>query len=371
MPKSESTLHRVARGVEEVVDRATLRLKRRLELFDEPQVLPFRGHGTPETIELMGRVVEQKGVTRGTDDQTLLQNLLNTLHREESDEIPEARLRARFGGRTYESSSDHEGFFRFHICPEAPLAPGWHEIEVELLDSMAGGAGQRASGRALVPHPDAEFGIISDLDDTVVRTQATDRLEMARIILTNNARTRLPLPGVAALYRALQSGPDRAGRNPLFYLSMSGWNLFDLFADFLDIHDIPEGPLFLHDTAIVESPSPTVGQKHHKRDRIRSLLQWYPELRWVLIGDSGQQDPENYLQIVREHPDRIRAVYIRDVSSDERDQEVHRIADEAERLGVPMRLAGDSVAVAEHAAAHGLIAPEAVEEVRAQRDAEG
>jgi phosphatidate phosphatase APP1 len=217
----------------------------------------------------------------------------------------------------------------------------------------------------LVPTPDAGFGIISDVDDTVVATRAAHTLARTRIILLNDAHQRTPFPGVSALYRALCSGPDGQGANPLFYLSRSAWNLYDLFQRFLQLHALPRGPLFLEDTALLEPPSQALGGKVPKTERIARLLRLYPRLSFVLVGDSGQQDPEVYRDVVRSFPGRVRAVYIRDVSSKaQRDREVEAIAQEVRALGVPMVRARDSVVVAEHAAQCGLVAPDAVEKVR-------
>jgi phosphatidate phosphatase APP1 len=213
----------------------------------------------------------------------------------------------------------------------------------------------------LVPRQ-AGFGVISDLDDTVVRSSATNVLKMAWIVLRNNAHTRLPFEGVATFYRALQLGPEGRALNPIFYVSSSPWNIYDVLEDFLNVHGVPPGPLFLKDW------SPTVLGKHreHKLGVIRKLLDTYEDLPFVLVGDSGEEDPEIYLQTVREYPRRIKAAYIRDVTSAERDAEVQAIADEARKLGTEVVPVPDTTAAAEHAASIGLITPEAVAAVRSQ-----
>jgi phosphatidate phosphatase APP1 len=186
---------------------------------------------------------------------------------------------------------------------------------------------------------------------------------MAWIVVRNNAHTRLPFEGVAALYEALKRGPEDGVDNPIFYVSSSPWNLYDLLEDFLDVHGVPAGPLFLKDW------SPTNLGKHqdHKIGIIRTLMGTYPELPFVLMGDSGEEDPEIYHQAVREHPGRVRAILIRDVTTDERDAEVGEIAEKVARLGTPMFLTADSAKAAERAAELGLIRPGAVERVRAAR----
>jgi phosphatidate phosphatase APP1 len=198
-----------------------------------------------------------------------------------------------------------------------------------------------------------------------VRSSAANVLKMAWIVLLNNAHTRLPFEGVAAFYEALRRGADGHGYNPIFYVSSSPWNIYDVLEDFLNVHGVPAGPLFLKDW------SPTVLGKHrtHKLDIIRRLLRTYPELPFVLIGDSGQEDPEIYHQAVREHPGRIWAIYIRDVTTARRDAAVRAIATEVRGLGVEMILAPDTAVAAEHAAATGLIASDSVPGVRGRGSA--
>ena len=70
---------------------------------------------------------------------------------------------------------------------------------------------------------------------------------MAKLTLLHNAHTRLPFEGVAGFYQALQRGRDGEAYNPVFYVSNSPWNLYDLLEDFLDVHGIPRGPLLLRD----------------------------------------------------------------------------------------------------------------------------
>jgi phosphatidate phosphatase APP1 len=363
----------VLRGVQAVL-RQSKRLKRgvkrRLHLFTEPRVVPFRAHGTPERVFLSGRVLERTGVVDpNAKPGGVWLALGRSFRRFESDEIPGAHVEIRLGPRTVHTETDEEGYFHVELEPHSPLSPGWHDYEVRLLSSIAGGEGVQGRGQVLVPAEDAEFGIISDLDDTVVATRAHHQLERTRIVLLNDAHERTPFPGVGAFYRALSRGPDGRGTNPLFYLSRSPWNLYDLFDRFLDLHDIPRGPLFLEDASLVEPPSRSLGGRQPKQERIRGLMELYPRLCFVLVGDSGQQDPEVYREVVRAFPGRVRAIYIRDVTSRRRDSEVHRIAQEVSALGVPMILADDTCVAAAHAAGAGLLAPETLEEVRKDSEA--
>ena len=291
----------------------------------------------------------------------------NMARRFGSDEVAGARVRASFEGLSVETAADVEGFFEVRFRLPQPLdgGAGWYQVELDLLSPRSPGGGPvHSTGQVLVPQG-ARFGVISDIDDTVVRSSATNVLKMAWIVLRNNAHTRLPFEGVAAFYGALQLGEDGRSFNPIFYVSSSPWNIYDVLEDFLNVHGVPPGPLFLKDW------SPTVLGKHrdYKIGVIRRLLKTYGEMPFVLIRDSGEEDPEIYLQTVREHQGRILAVYIRDVTSGRRDAEVASIAEEARKLGTEMVAVPDTAAAAEHASSIGLIAPDAVAGVRSESSA--
>jgi len=356
-----------AKALEQHFDRLRFEAKRRLGLLDPFEILPYRGHGTSRELLLRGRVLEERGITRSGQHDTAWDNVRNMARRFASDEVPSARVRASLGSVEVETVADEEGFFEVRLkLPEPLTGPtGWHPVELELLHPRSPDGKQvRSTGEVLVP-AGARFGVISDIDDTVVHSSATSVLKMAWIVLLNNAHTRLPFEGVNAFYSALQRGLEDQPHNPIFYVSSSPWNIYDVLEDFLNVHGVPAGPLFLKDW------SPSVLGKHrtHKLGTIRTLLRTYPDLPFVLIGDSGEEDPEIYLQIVREHPGRIRAVYIRDVTSGKRDEEVRALAKKAHALGTYMVPVTDTAAAAEHAASIKIIAPDAVEKIRSRSSA--
>lgn len=360
----------VAITLQEQFDTTQLHLKQRFNLLDPIIMLPYRGHGNHTDLYLKGRVLEQSNLVPPKEQDTVWDNILNMYARAFSNEITGAEVLARFQGQSYTAFTDRDGYFNLHISPSAPLdlARIWHPVDLELIAPKAQGQ-EMTTARAeiLIPPPQAAFGVISDIDDTVVQTNATDLFKMARTVLLNNAYTRIPFAGIAAFYRALQAGPTGAGYNPIFYISSSAWNLYDLFTDFFALHDIPTGPLFLRDYHIDDQHFIRVGHAGHKLERIRPLLDTYPQLPFVLIGDSGQEDPEIYREVVRSHGQQIRMIYIRDVTGVERHQTVQKIAAEVQNMGVAMVLVADTIAAAEHAVAEGLIAPEALPSIQADQ----
>ena len=189
-------------------------------------------------------------------------------------------------------------------------------------------------------------------------------------MLLENARTRLPFPGVAAFYRALERGtlPAEQRDNPIFYVSSSPWNLYDVIAGFLEAQEIPVGPMLLRDWDI--GPS-FLRNREYKLAQIREILRTYPALPFMLVGDSGQEDPEIYSALVSEFPDRILAIYIRNVSAHpERSEAIRVLAEQVSAAGSSLVLADDTLTVARHAAAHGWIRDDALAEIGTEKRAD-
>lgn len=360
---------------EQRYDAAKFRLMKRLGL-GKLCVLPYLGHGTTKTLYLKGRVLRDKGITSPMEDDSIWLNLLNMYKRYQSDEIPGALVQARFGDLVQDATTDEEGYFYFELKP--PSLPKnddiWYEIELELLDypgkerNPAEPMDVRATGKVIVPPPDAEFGIISDIDDTVLRTDVVNLLAMARNTFLMNSRTRLPFEGVAAFYDALRRGSTGEKYNPIYYVTSSAWNLYDMVVDFFIVRNIPLGPLFMVDFGLTKQQFVMPGHHEHKLKTIQTLLDTHPTLPFILIGDSGQKDPEIYLEAIHNNPKRILAAYIRDVTLETRAAEIHLLIDRAKGLGVEMVVVKDTFAAAQHAADKGFITAERLTTILKERD---
>lgn len=331
-------------------------------------VLPYLGFGNASKLWIKGRVLDEASFREQTGQDSSWSNLVALYHRLESDQVAGARVVARFGGGSWETVTDGGGYFSFEIASRTPLAGGSHRIELELPDSLgADSAPIRASAEAFVPAATARFGIISDIDDTVLWTNVTNKLNMALMLARTNAHTRKPFKGVAAFYRALRDGAGGNEDNPLFYVSSSPWHLFGFLVDFLRLQGIPVGPLLLRELGLRDVFKPT-NHGSHKLDKIELILGFYPQMQFVLIGDSGEKDPEIYTEIVRRHPKQVRMIYIRNVNPDPvRIDALDRLIEEVSTTGIQLILAPDSVFAASHAAAEGLIKVDRLAGVRSDK----
>lgn len=339
------------------------------------QLDTYRSYGTATKFYIKGRLLADRGLTPQTATDSRWRNFRSMVRRFNSREVAGADLVAELpDGSQHLVTTDDEGYFTLIIEPRslpAPVAYLWYPVTVRVARLPAPFRGPRAAVRAsahvLVPPPDAEFGVISDLDDTVFETVATNILKMLARTLFSNAHSKLPFVGVADFYRRLQRGRSGRPDNPFFYVSSSPWNLYDVLDDFLGIHKIPPGPLLLRDLSISWPKTPpqpgATGSAAihfaHKLHEIDDLLATYAPLPFVLLGDSGQQDAGIYREVVRRYPGRIRAIYIRDVQVPARALLVGPLAEELLRDGVPMLLVPDYATAAAHAAGIGLITPEA------------
>ena len=333
-------------------------------MFDpEPyHVVGYRGYGTSSRALVLGRVLQDEGIVPADASHSVWQNLVSTLKRIESDPLPHARVRAAIRGHNRLLIADDEGFVRDWISLEGvPVTVGWQPLELELM-AQRGVQSRFATSEVLVPSPRAKFGVVSDLDDTVLQSKVTSVLRAARLLLLENARTRLPFPGVAAFYRALANvSSDGTAQNPVFYVSSNAWNMYDVIVDFLDHQRIPRGPVLLRDWDLSQSP---FRNTEHKRRHIHEILDTYPALPFILVGDSAQEDPEIYSEVVRAYERRILAIYIRDVSGHpERSRAIGELATRVAESGCTLVLAPDTVAAARHAAEQGWIDSAALGEI--------
>jgi phosphatidate phosphatase APP1 len=323
---------------------------------------PYRGYGSEARIFVIGRAFWQR-----TDRGAEVSELRDVLRRVRRRPVRGARIRARFYGAITEVETDRDGYFRIEMAPGEPVPPEvrWHRLEIAMLAP----ARVAAEAEVYIPPPQARFVVVSDIDDTVMHTGVANKAAMLWRLFVQDAEDRTVFPGVSHLYRALHAGAGGDEANAMLYVSRAPWGIYDLLETFFQRHDIPVGPiLFLREWGISwRHPFPRRAVDH-KRVLIEAMMGLYGKVPFVLIGDSGQHDPEIYHRLVQEFPARVRAVYIRDVAArgPERAAEVTAMAAALKAGGGHLVLARDSLAIAMDAAGLGLIAPEAVEDVRAR-----
>ncbi|WKK86258.2 DUF2183 domain-containing protein [Marivirga arenosa] len=308
------------------------------------------GYGTNEFLYLKGGVVENRPEFYSEATDKRRKNFRVMLSRYLSSPLPDMKVWIHLNGEVYHSVTDEYGYFSSWIDPIKDYEPGWHSVNFQIRKPDSDEIICETEGEFLIVGEQAEFGTISDIDDTILVSHATQLFKKLRLILTKNAKTRLPFEGVANFYQQL-----KANGNPFFYVSSSEWNLYEFLQDFFNVRKIPKGPFLLQEykSGFRDLIFSGGGSHQHKQDKIKRLMKLFPHLKFILIGDSGQRDTEIYREALVNYPDRILAVYIRKIGKkDKFDQETIQ---EFKKRKVPLLLLENTQDAIEHARKLGVI----------------
>ncbi|ETX27993.1 phosphatase domain-containing protein [Roseivivax isoporae] len=287
----KTVLARIANPVERALDRVFRPSDPQGVVID-----PYLGYATPDEILLRGRVLTSLRRTTPEPEDSWFVNLRQMAGLFLTREVAERTVRA---GETT-AMTDDEGYFTLHL-PRGDAAPGWssHPVEVE--------GGEGAVLEALVVGPGAPFMVISDIDDTVLETGAYSLLRNLWTSLTGNALTRHVFPDAVELMRGFE-----ARGAPIFFVSSSPWNLHHFLQRIFDRADLPRAPMFLRDLGISRTQFISGTHGDHKGAAIDGLMAAVPDLPVVLVGDTGQHDPQVYLAAAERHPGRVVRVILRE-----------------------------------------------------------
>ncbi len=294
--RHDPVLHRAAR-IEDAVNRTAARVLRRRGW--RPRIITYTGYGSTGWVRVLARVLlspppvsPREGVMRGW------RHFL-------SAKVGGVPVTIDVGGVRHVVESERGGYV--DVVLPSTLAPGWGEVTV-LID---GAVPQPAPVR--VVGADEHLGIISDIDDTVLVTALPRPLLAFWNTFVRPEESRTPVPGMAELYDALRAQTPDAF---VVYVSTGAWNVAPALRRFMARRGFPEGPMLLTDWG----PTPEGWFRSgldHKRLTLRRLVDDLPQLRWVLVGDDGQHDPQLYDELVWARPDDVRLVVVRQLGAAE------------------------------------------------------
>ncbi|MDY7228656.1 phosphatidate phosphatase App1 family protein [Hyalangium rubrum] len=284
-----------------------------------PAVLLSPVIGRTDSVVLQGRVLKE-APTKGSSV------LSRNLRRLTAPNWKGAKVEVSFLGVTTVVTSGHDGAFEVNLQPPqgTPFPSGFYVAEAKV-------AGASARARVEVVADTAPFLVISDFDDTLAISHVIRPTKLMENALLKDSDTQEVVPGMSAFYGCL-----KAPTSPSFALvSGSPVQYGARIGDFLGRHSFPAFGLYLRDLG----PSTL---SNYKQPVIRRLLRQFSQ-PVVLVGDSGEKDPEIYAQIREEFPGRVKAIYIRNAG---RTENASRFTD--------MILFGEAREAAEHAAKNGL-----------------
>ncbi|KZP01891.1 hypothetical protein CALVIDRAFT_458819, partial [Calocera viscosa TUFC12733] len=158
--------------------------------------------------------------------------------------------------------------------------------------------------------PPPSLRVISDIDDTVKHTGV---LLGAKQVFHNvfvRHLDELVLDGVGEWYREMQ-----AWGVGFHYVSNSPYELLPVIREFFDLAGLPHGSIKLK----YYSPSAVFtglwdSAAERKRAGVVEVLDAFPSSKFILIGDTGEQDMELYVQLAQERPTQVVGIFLRDVT---------------------------------------------------------
>ena len=327
---------------------------------DPLQIIAFQSYGTNCHFYARGRALEDESID--LENQHIWHLIVNTWKRFETDEIKHVSLDLKLpNNKIIKVTTDENGYFiaeeTLENLSELTNEEGWLSFELSYNDVTLKRTIQNKNkfpGELLIPSTKAEFGVASDIDDTILHTGVVSILKW-RVIYNSifkHAKNRIPLEGSAEFYHKLHRGVSGKNANPIFYVSHSPWNLYRYLELFLRQNDFPKGPILLRSFSNFLKRKPQ-DEKPQKQKEILNLLKTYPDLPFILIGDSGEHDPDIYIEIAEEFPDRILAIYLRSVKHKKRMIRVKGLLENYKTTQVLM-VESSEEAIA-HAKKHGFI----------------
>ncbi|MFD1722200.1 App1 family protein [Amnibacterium endophyticum] len=298
-------------AVEQAVGRA-MRVDQAIREFREqrarrkgrtPIVIPYAGYGSTSWIRVLGRVL----ITNRDPSAEGLESIRGW-RSFTGIPVDRAPVLVEAGGTRHHVLADRGGVIDVKI--EVALTPGWHDVTLRCEDVPDA---DEFTAPVFVLDPDAPFGVVSDIDDTVMVTALPRPLLAAWNTFVLNEHARNPTPGMSVLYDRIRRAHPAA---PFLYLSTGAWNVAPTLRRFLSRNLYPAGPLLLTDWG----PEPDRifrSGRAHKIDELERLAAEFPDVKWLLIGDDGQHDEETYSGFAEAHPENVAAIGIRQLSDSE------------------------------------------------------
>ncbi len=289
-----------AARVEEASNRAIGRFLRRLGWSE--RVVAYTGYGDPTFVRVMARLIL---VPSRSASGVLGRELLKRRGWRNFLAMPVVRgtIMVHTSRGPVAVPTDRSGYIDVRL-ENGALEPGWRPIDYSTVE------GRTTTGDVQVIDPSVDFGIISDIDDTIISTMLPRLMLAAWNSFVVHESARQAVPGMARLYRDLL---DRHPGAPLVFVSTGSWNTQPTLTRFLHSRRFPQGAMLLTDWGPTSTGWFRSGREHKERE-VRQLAADFPNIRWVLVGDDGQHDPAIYGRFSREFPEQVRAVAIRQLT---------------------------------------------------------
>jgi phosphatidate phosphatase APP1 len=280
-------------------------------------------YGNTEEVNVKGRVTKYENNKEPNSKNSSLTNLIQNFDLLVSADIKNISLDIKFNGRTVPVKTDNEGLFNIKIKDFGAVNKGYQKVQAN-LSSLNTQNYYAETGEGIITinsKTDTAFGIISDIDDTIQKSDVTNKIKALTNLLFKNYTTQEKIAGTSDLYQILDRVNDGNTDGDVYYVSGSPIQISDRIENFISFNNFPKGSIDLKKIGLGKGDDSPTQQIEYKLGKIRPILNLFPDKKFILFGDSGEKDPEIYKQVNKEFPGRIIATYINNVTKDSKTSE--------------------------------------------------
>jgi len=279
--------------------------------YTKDNIVVYNAYGNNHQLTVQGRMQREREFKKVSKDDGVLRNLWRRIKQVKADDIKSKNINLYINHKTFKTKGDDEGYFEFNITTQQLLPMGYHKI----LLNIEGNKNLHETNATIIDSTPL-VGIISDFDDTIIVSNVTNKISFGINTMFKNYKQRTLVPTMLERFKKILSQNPKGMPSTLFILSGSPQQLFRPIEQFLEYHHFPKHTLILK-KAHGENLDPLTDQFAYKTQKIKRLIKLYPNMKWVMFGDSGEKDNEVYRAIKEKYPKKVLKYYIRDVESGE------------------------------------------------------
>lgn len=314
----------------------------------------YRGYANDQELIVMGHVLKPNTQPDYDFQKKNFRNARSMIRLFQIKTQPNADVYLQLGDQKIHTKTLDDGYFKFCVPLPENTRDGWSDFSVSMQD----GAKEITEKGSFVKPKSGNYGFISDIDDTFLVSHTRNPFRKIYILLFRNVNYRKVFADVVPHYQALSSAGrhSKTEENAFFYVSSSEWNLYGYINKFIERNELPRAVLLLKDitTGLTDLFFTGRGNHNHKFEKIKHILEFYPNLQYTLLGDDSQADPYLYEDICKIFPVNVKAVYIRQTGSAKKNKASIALKN-IESLGVASCYFKDSSQAIAHSKKIGLI----------------
>lgn len=193
-----------------------------------------------------------------------------------------------------------DNFGMFEITVQTPYPPSYVVVSSEINSDIL-----QTCDIQIVE--DKGVSVITDIDDTIRETGVIgDKRDVFRNIF-NKKYSDCEIPGMTEFLNEMYYNYHC----PIHYVSNSPWQIFNIVEGFMSYFKLPVTSIHLRQYSGNLIASFTQPSAERKRPSLVNIFNDFPHRKFILIGDSGEQDLEAYLSLIPLFRDQIVSIYIR------------------------------------------------------------